>query len=97
MAQDPEPARPSIFDDDPEPIHLWFNLTYSSYLVLHRTMLQSMPQEWQARFVRCLGELEDALGHHAPDDDFKVELESGATDDLADYERGRRRLEPRGA
>lgn len=39
------------------PIHCWFGLSYSNYLVLHRTPMQSMPVEWQQRMVTCLGEL----------------------------------------
>lgn len=41
-----------------EAIHLWFNLTYANYLVLPRAVLQSMPDEWQERFVTCLDELD---------------------------------------
>ena len=38
-------------------IHTWFGLTYSNYLVLNRSVLQSMPDEWQRRFVACLDEM----------------------------------------
>lgn len=54
----------AMFDEDAdeiEPIHAWFNLTYSTYLVLHRTVLQSMPVDWQRRFVRCLRELDHVV------------------------------------
>lgn len=40
-----------------EPIHTWMGLSYSNYLVLQRTLLQSMPAGWQQRFVACLEEL----------------------------------------
>lgn len=43
------------------PIHLWFGLTYSNYLVLHRTMMQSMPVEWQTRAVALFDELDQAF------------------------------------
>lgn len=55
--------------DAPEPvveveaIHGWFELTYANYLVLPRSVLQSMPDEWQARFVGLLREMETAFGH----------------------------------
>jgi hypothetical protein len=49
-------------DDETEAIHLWFSLSYAAYLVLNRSLLQSMPEEWQRRFVRCLTELEDHYG-----------------------------------
>lgn len=45
------------------PVHLWFELSYSNYAVLHRTLMQSMPVEWQERMVRCLEELDDAFSH----------------------------------
>ena len=47
------------------PIHLWFNLTYASYLVISRVLLQSMPVEWQARFVACLEEVRQAFPEEA--------------------------------
>lgn len=47
-----------FWDEDPVDIHTWFNLTYANYLVLHRSILQSMPEEWQHRFVRLLQELD---------------------------------------
>jgi hypothetical protein len=50
-----------MIEKDPEPIHGWFGLTYSSYLVLPRTVLQSMPVEWQERFVDLLEELGEAM------------------------------------
>jgi hypothetical protein len=42
-----------------EAIHTWFGLTYSNYLVLPRAVLQSMPDEWQEKFVACLDELRE--------------------------------------
>jgi hypothetical protein len=82
--------------EEPEPIHTWFELTYSNYLVLHRSIMQSMPVEWQRRFVACLDEMREA----APDDvagmGFTVHLRDEAgrfvRDPYADYERGRRRV-----
>lgn len=46
-----------------ERIHGWFGLTYSNYLVLPRTLLQSMPDSWQDQFVTLLEELDDAYAH----------------------------------
>ncbi|MFE9844731.1 hypothetical protein [Streptomyces goshikiensis] len=45
------------------PVHAWFELTYSSYLVLPRTLMQSMPIEWQQRMVGCLEEIQAAYAH----------------------------------
>lgn len=44
-------------------IHSFFGLTYSNYLVLHRTLMQSMPEEWQAKFVKLIEEMESAYSH----------------------------------
>jgi len=86
---------------DPEDaVHQWFGLTYASYLVLHRSVLQSMPAEWQARFVACLHELEDTVDLEAAgeplDTWFDVRLRGFdgrfVSDPLQDYDRGRRKL-----
>ena len=44
-------------------VHTYFGLSYADYLVKHRTLLQSMPPEWQERFVACLQELDAAFAH----------------------------------
>ncbi len=46
-----------------EPVHLHFSLSYCSYLVLHRSLMQSMPLAWQRRFVVLIDELEAATNH----------------------------------
>ena len=45
------------------PVHTHFGLTYANYLVLPRTLLQSMPIAWQERIVACLDELHVAFAH----------------------------------
>lgn len=45
------------------PIHGWFGLTYSNYQVLPRTLMQSMPIEWQQRAVALFEELRAAFEH----------------------------------
>jgi len=35
--------------NDFEPLHNWFELTYAQYLTIPRSILQSMPVEWQRR------------------------------------------------
>lgn len=82
---------------DNEPIHAAFGLSYANYLVIPRTVLQSMPVEWQREFVRLVDQTHvmfpgwepDGYRVHALDKRGKV-----VKDPLADYERGRRRLEP---
>jgi len=92
-----------------EPIHEWFELSYSSYLVIPRSVLQSLPVEWQKKFVALLGEAQE-MGVSCPDSKqyYHVDLcvrtdevdeedqpvkGTVVTDDLADYERGRRKIE----
>lgn len=54
-------AEPEPLDD--ASVHGWFGLSYANYAVQPRTLLQSMPAEWQRRFVACLQELDDAFEH----------------------------------
>lgn len=42
-----------------ERIHEWFSLSYANFLVMPRSLLQSMPEEWQQRFVACLDEFDE--------------------------------------
>jgi hypothetical protein len=55
------------------PIHEWFSLSYCNYQVLHRTLMQSMPIEWQERMAACLTELQAAFEHVDQPQGFKVE------------------------
>ena len=65
---------------------------------MHRSVMQSMPVDWQRRMVALLNEANKAVYEHDIDipDRFEVRLrdERGRylEDPLADYERGRRRL-----
>lgn len=54
------------------PIHGWFGLSYSNYQVLHRTLMQSMPVDWQHRMVMCLDELQEAYAHIEHADRYQV-------------------------
>lgn len=55
-ARDAQPENP-----DPEPVHAWFELTYSSYFVMQRSVLQSMPVNWQRQFVALVQQIPTAL------------------------------------
>lgn len=93
---------------DPDPVHTWFELSYAQYLTIPRSALQSMPAEWQQRFVQCLEELDEAIDWRPEEGCYKVELREleqvwsegsyeyewgdQIDDPLADYQRGRRRL-----
>lgn len=50
-------------DEDDEAVHGWFELSYSNYQVIPRTLMQSMPGGWQRRMVACLEELREAFGN----------------------------------
>lgn len=75
-------------------IHQYFGLTYSSYLVLQRSILQSMPNKWQKRFVGMLEELEVATSNLTDlPSRFTVNAREGSrfiADPYRRYERGRR-------
>jgi hypothetical protein len=64
-------------DLDPEPVHGWFSLTYSSYLVLHRSVMQAMPVEWQRRMVALLNEMEEAVDTSKLPSKFMVRARAG--------------------
>jgi len=73
------------------PVHLWFELTYASYLVLPRLALQEMPEEWQQRLVDLLNEGEDVHGMTTPGDYVVQRRGPGGhfrRDPWADYRRG---------
>lgn len=61
---------------DERAIHDWFGLTYASYLVLPRVLLQEMPGDWQATLVDLLEQMADRFntdGHT----DYSVQLRDG--------------------
>lgn len=47
----------------------YFGLTYASWLVLPRTALQSMPEEWQNKFFLLVEELYDCIEFPEPQPD----------------------------
>jgi len=82
--------------EDKTPIHDWFELSYAEYLTIPRSVLQSMPVEWQERFVKCLEELDETIDWRPETGRYMVYLTDGnkryAHDPLRDYERGRRQV-----
>lgn len=82
--------------DTRSPIHQWFELSYAQYLTIPRSVLQSMPAAWQARFVACLEELDATIDWRPPYGRYWVQLKNNEGryqgDPLMDYERGRRRI-----
>lgn len=83
-------------DDENEAVHLMFGLTYSSYLVLPRVLLQSMPSDWQLQFCRLIERMEWAFEHVEKPSTYRVNPvdESGkfTRETLPPYNRGRTRV-----
>jgi hypothetical protein len=78
-------------------IHEWFELSYANYLVIPRSIFQSMPNEWQTKFVKLLNEIEEHEELICPKEGiYEVRLKNDKNkvihDYFKDYERGRRRL-----
>jgi hypothetical protein len=88
-----------ILTNESEPIDIMFELSHAEYLVIPRTVLQSMPVEWQKRFVACIEEMDILIDWRQEFQTYWVELRMGyekdgakMVDPLADYQRGRRKL-----
>lgn len=60
--------------EDHEPIHGAFGLTYASYLVMHRLLMQSMPVEWQRKFVQLCDEYWEVWDCTKADLNFVVQV-----------------------
>lgn len=81
-------------------IHTYFGLSYANYLVLPRSVMQSMPEEWQYQFVELLEQLDDTNWRSdlMPDEwhDYLVKARNYKNkfiyDPLCDYQRGRRNV-----
>lgn len=80
--------------DDTQPVHSFFGLTYANYLVLPRSVMQSMPVGWQQDMVKLLEEAGERFGEYYAANDYDVRLvkrdEDGEvvevhSDPLADY------------
>lgn len=60
------------------PINSWFSLTYCSYFVIPRLALESMPVEWQQRFITLMNEAEqtgmETPSYHVLRDDTEYTL-----------------------
>lgn len=78
--------------EEPMDVHTWFELSYASYLCVNRSLLQSMPDEWQHRFVQCMRELQHHFRHiEEPRYTVHARDESGRfiKDPIPHYSRGR--------
>lgn len=86
--------RNELLHDTNVPIHNYFELSYAQYLTIPRSALQSMPVEWQRRFVQCLEELDDTIDWRPQNGRYWITLKNDkgqfVADPLMNYERGRR-------
>ena len=77
-------------------IHNYFELTYAEYLTIPRSVLQSMPDEWQRKFVELLEVLDETIDWRPGIGRYWVHLRNNdgriVADPLRDYQRGRRRI-----
>lgn len=70
------------------PVWEAFGLTYAAYAVFPRRCLQSMPHEWQERFVALVNEMHESLPEGALSGDYTVTMRVGgriAKDPMRDY------------
>lgn len=89
-------AFPDCFVDRRALIHGWFELSYAQYLTLPRSVLQSMPEPWQVKFVKLLEELDETIDLRPKEGRYWVQLRDDrgryVEDPLMDYDRGRRKI-----
>lgn len=78
----------------PHLIQDWFELTYAQYLTIPRSVLQSMSNLWQEKFVSLLEELDETIDWRPNGGRYWVRLKDitgrFVEDGFMDYERGRR-------
>jgi hypothetical protein len=79
-----------------DPVHHWFELSYANYVALPRTVLQSMPDELQQQFVDFMDKLDEFCDWRRDGQFITYRDQDGKfiTDELNDYQRGRRILSP---
>lgn len=50
---------------DRKDLHLWFGLSYASFLVMPRVAMQQMPQEWKEKMAELLNEYDETINMSA--------------------------------
>jgi hypothetical protein len=88
------PASPACaFDELPiseywdGPVWNAFGLTYAAYAVFPRRVLQSMPLEWQQKFVALIDELDETFPQHVSGEYTVLAKKNGkfVKDPMRDY------------
>src|SRR4051794_1977145 len=60
--------------DDPDPVHGEFGLTYASYFVMPRVLLEAMPEGWQRVFVQSIRDFWQVFDDRQVDRAYQVHL-----------------------
>lgn len=83
---------PRVSYDEPyqeSAVNVAFGLSYASYLVYPRTILEAMPHDWQKKLVALLDELHDTFKGYEPPGGYTVlakdERHRFTTDPFRDY------------
>lgn len=58
-------------------IHHWFELTYAEYLTVPRSILEAMPEAWQAQMAALLGEMDATFDWQPHEGRYWVTLKDG--------------------
>jgi hypothetical protein len=84
---DPSPPVTSAADYFSGPMWGWFSLSYAAYLVVPRAALCTMPEDWQARMVALLEEMNDTIEWDGESDYVVSVRKAGkfASDPLCNY------------
>lgn len=84
--------RPRLSYDEPyqeSAVHAAFGLTYASYLVYPRAILEAMPYAWQEKLIALLDELHETFEGYEPPGGYSVhakdERHRFTRDPLRDY------------
>lgn len=96
VLEDVKKLSDNIWDKDGKFLY-WANAKYSNYLLIQRSLLQSMPLEWQEKLIELLKDMERHFGRKS-NGQFVV-LRMGkerkyVPDPLADYDNGARIITP---
>ncbi len=74
-----------------DPVHQFFGLSYSSYLVLPRAAMEQMPTDWQAKMVALLEEAQNRFDDELLNVEYSVNVRGKKgkfkKDPLANYRR----------
>ena len=80
---------------DKHDVHTWFSLSYSNFVVLHRSILQSMPEHLQHRFTSLMDEIREEFEGNVPEPEGGYMLTAKDArgrwmkDPIPPYDRGR--------